>query len=418
MMYVGMRLDHSGESEIFVIFTDYNGPAVTNTALAMLLFSHSVMSDSFRPHGLQHTRPLCPSPSPGVHPSSCPLYQWCHPAISSSDTFFSFCPQSFPASGTFPMSQLFTSDDQNTGVSASASAFPMSTQGWFPLRLNGLASLLSKVLSGALAMPPPKCLQFSLLFPSIHLPHQAFSPEVSEIQALPLPLWPCFFPPLWSYLVAYRILVPQPETEPVPWAVKSWSPNHWTAREFLIRDSWFGRFGMKPRQAISWTLRLGDSDAGGLKMMLWAAPLHTAARWFFLKDMITSHPSLEPFCVSPTYKVESKLFIMNYSPLETYFLVPYLPIYFLCTSNFGHNSMVDQQSLNTSCLFLSHAFIFGCSVFSTSYHWLLYLSLMLAGEFPSSVNTPGLYSNPQDPSLHKAWLGSTTERKGDCVFMG
>lgn len=175
---------------------------------------------------------------------------------------------------------------------------------------------------------------------------------------------------------------------------------------------------MKPRKAILWTLRLGDSDAGGLKMILRAAPLHTAARWIFLKDLITSHPSLELFCVSPTYKVESKLFIMNYSPLETHFLAPYLLIYFLCTSNFGHNSMVDQHSLNTSCLFLSQVFTSGCSVSSTSYHWLLYLSLMLTGEFSSSVNTPGLYSNPPDPSLHKAQLGSTAERKGDRVFTG
>ena len=77
-------------------------------------WSRSVMSDSLRPHGLQHTRPLCPSPSPGVCPSSCPLHWWCHPAISSSDTLFSFCPQSFPASGTFPVSQLLASGGQNT----------------------------------------------------------------------------------------------------------------------------------------------------------------------------------------------------------------------------------------------------------------------------------------------------------------
>ena len=114
----------------------------------LLLFSHSVMSDSLRPHGLQHARPLCPSPSPKVCPSSCPLHWWCHPAISSSDTLFSFCPQSFPASGTFSMSQMFASDDPNFGVSASASVFPMCIQGWFPLRLTDLISLLSTGLSG------------------------------------------------------------------------------------------------------------------------------------------------------------------------------------------------------------------------------------------------------------------------------
>ena len=103
------------------------------------------MSDSLWPHGLQHFRPRCPSPSPEVCPSSSPLNQWCHPAISPSDVLVSFSPQSFPASGTFPMSQLFVSDDQNTGASTSGSVFPTSIQGWFPLRLTGLISLLSKV---------------------------------------------------------------------------------------------------------------------------------------------------------------------------------------------------------------------------------------------------------------------------------
>ena len=87
------------------------------------------------------------SPSPKVFPSSCPLYQWCHPAISSSDALFSFYPQSFPASGTFPVSQLFASDDQNTEALASASILPMSIQGWFPLRLTVLIRLLTGVFS-------------------------------------------------------------------------------------------------------------------------------------------------------------------------------------------------------------------------------------------------------------------------------
>ena len=108
------------------------------------------MSNSLLPHGLQHTRPPCLSSSPEVCPSSCPLHRWYHPAISSSDALFSFCPQSFPASGIFPIRQLFISDDQNTGVSASASALPMSIQGWFLLRLTGLTPLLSKGLSSLL----------------------------------------------------------------------------------------------------------------------------------------------------------------------------------------------------------------------------------------------------------------------------
>ena len=112
----------------------------------MLFFSHPVVSDSLQ---MQHIRPLCPSPSPKVFPGSCSWHQWCLPAISFSDTLFSFCPQSFPASGSFPMSQLFTSVDQNTGASnTGASVLPMSIQSWFPLRWTGLISLLSKGLSG------------------------------------------------------------------------------------------------------------------------------------------------------------------------------------------------------------------------------------------------------------------------------
>ena len=110
----------------------------------MLLFSHPVTSNSLRPHGLQHTRPPFPSPSPGICWRSSSLHQWYHPAISSSDAFFSFCLQSFPESGTFPMSLLFTSDDQNNGVSASASVLTVNIQGCSSLRLTGLISLVSK----------------------------------------------------------------------------------------------------------------------------------------------------------------------------------------------------------------------------------------------------------------------------------
>ena len=114
----------------------------------MLLFSHPVMSDSLRPHELQDTRPPCPSPSSEVCPSSCSLHQWCHPAILSSNTLFSFCFQSFPASGTFPVNQLFISGDQNTGASASASVLQRVFRIDIPpLRLTGLISLLSKGFS-------------------------------------------------------------------------------------------------------------------------------------------------------------------------------------------------------------------------------------------------------------------------------
>jgi len=112
----------------------------------LMLFSRPVLSDCLWPHGLQHAKPPCPSPSPGICPKLCPLYWWCHLAISSSDALFSFCRLSFPALGTFPLSWLFESHDQNTEASASASVLPMSIQGWFPLRLTGLISLLSKGL--------------------------------------------------------------------------------------------------------------------------------------------------------------------------------------------------------------------------------------------------------------------------------
>ena len=108
----------------------------------------SVMSYFLHPRGLQQSGTLCPSPPPKVCTSSCPLNQWCPLAISSSDALFSFCPQSLPASGTFPMSRQFASDEQNTRASASASALPVNIQDWFPLRLTGLISMLSNRPSG------------------------------------------------------------------------------------------------------------------------------------------------------------------------------------------------------------------------------------------------------------------------------
>ena len=102
-------------------------------AFSSVQFSCSVVSDSLRPHESQHTRPPCPSPTPGVYSHSCPLSWWCHPTISSSVVPFSSCPQSLPASGSFSMSQLFTWGGQSTGVSVSASVLPMNTQDWSPL---------------------------------------------------------------------------------------------------------------------------------------------------------------------------------------------------------------------------------------------------------------------------------------------
>ena len=110
-------------------------------------FSHSVVSDSLRPHESQHARPPCPSPTTGVHSDSRPSSPWCHPAISSSVIPFSSCPQSLPASESFPMSQLFSWDGQITGVSALASFLPKKSQGWSPLEWTGWVSLQSMGLS-------------------------------------------------------------------------------------------------------------------------------------------------------------------------------------------------------------------------------------------------------------------------------
>ena len=123
-------------------------------------FSHSVVSDSLWPHGLQHARPPCPSPTPGVYSNSCPLSRWCHPAISSSVIPFSSCPQSFPASRSFQMSQLCSSGGQNIGVSASALVLPMNIQDWFPLELTGWISLQSKWLSRVFYNPTVQKHQF------------------------------------------------------------------------------------------------------------------------------------------------------------------------------------------------------------------------------------------------------------------
>ena len=109
-------------------------------------FSCSVVSHSLWPHGLQHARPPCPSPTPGVYLSSCPLSRWCHPTISSLVVPFSSCLQSFPASGPLPMSQFFSSGGQSTGVSASASVLPINIQDRFPLGWTGWISLQSKGL--------------------------------------------------------------------------------------------------------------------------------------------------------------------------------------------------------------------------------------------------------------------------------
>ena len=120
---------------------------IWNILYISVQFSHSVVSDSLRPHESQHTRPPCSSPTPGVHSDPRPSSQWCHPAISSSVVPFSSCPQSLPASESFPMSQLFAWGGQSTGVSALASFLPKKSQGWSPSEWTGWISLQSKGLS-------------------------------------------------------------------------------------------------------------------------------------------------------------------------------------------------------------------------------------------------------------------------------
>ena len=125
---------------------DWSNLACTHM-FSSVQFSCSVMSDSLRPHESQNARPHCSSPTPRVYSNSCPSRWWCHPAISSSVVPFSSCLQHFPASGSFPMSQLFTSGGQSIRVSASASVLPMNTQNWSPLGWTGWISLQSKGLS-------------------------------------------------------------------------------------------------------------------------------------------------------------------------------------------------------------------------------------------------------------------------------
>ena len=144
---------------------------------AVVQFSHSVKSDSLWPHELQHARPPCSSPTLGVHPNPCPLSWWCHPTISSSVIPFSSCPQSFPASRSFQMSQLFTSGGQRIGVSASTSVLPVNTQDWSPLGWTGWISFQSKELSRAFSNTTVQ-------------KHQFFSAQLSSQSNSHIHTWP------------------------------------------------------------------------------------------------------------------------------------------------------------------------------------------------------------------------------------
>ena len=137
--------------------------------LSSVQFSCSVVSDSLWPYESQHARPPCPSPTPGVYSNPCPSSRWCHPTISSSVIPFSSCPQSFPASGSFPMSQLVTWGSQSTGVTDSASVLPMNTQDWSPLGWNGWISLQSKGLSRVFSKAIVQNINF-LALSFLHIP--------------------------------------------------------------------------------------------------------------------------------------------------------------------------------------------------------------------------------------------------------
>ena len=152
----------------------------------LLLFARSVMSDSLQLHGLQHTRLACPSLSPRVCSNSYPLSLWCHSTITSSVSPFSSCPQFFPASGSFPMSQLFTSGGQSIGVSVLPSVLSMNIQDWFPLGWTGWISLQSKGLSG-------------VFYSTVVWKHQFFSVQPSLWSNSHIHTWLMDKPQLWLY---------------------------------------------------------------------------------------------------------------------------------------------------------------------------------------------------------------------------
>ena len=146
---------------------DFSGYPHSRISGSSVQFSRSVVSDSLQPHGLQHPSPPCPSPTLGVYPKSCPLSGSCHPTISSSVVPFFSCPQSFPASGSFPMNWLFISGGQRIGALASASVLPMNIQDWFPLGWTGLISLQSKGLSRVFSNTTVQKHQFFSAQPSL-----------------------------------------------------------------------------------------------------------------------------------------------------------------------------------------------------------------------------------------------------------
>ena len=172
---------------------------MNDSQFSSVQFSRSVVSDSLRPKESQHARPPCPSPTPGVHSDSRPSSQWCHPAISSSVVPFSSCPQSLPASESFPMSQFFTRGGQSTGVSALASFLPKKSQGWSPSEWIGWISLqVQGTLKCLLQLHSSKA---SILRHSAFFTVQLSHPYITTGKTIALTRWtfvdkvePCFTP--------------------------------------------------------------------------------------------------------------------------------------------------------------------------------------------------------------------------------
>ena len=153
---------------------------MASSPISSVQFSLSVMCDSLQPHESQHARPPCPSPTPKANSNFCPSSWWCHPTISSSVVPFSSWPQSLPASGSFPVSQLFAWGGQSTGVSALASVLPMNTQDWSPLRWTGWISLQSKGLSRVFSN-------------TIVQKHQFFGAQLSSLSNSHIHTWPLVY---------------------------------------------------------------------------------------------------------------------------------------------------------------------------------------------------------------------------------
>ena len=205
-----------------------NADQYVRSPKVLKLFSHSIVSNSLQPHGLQHARLPRPSPTPRDCSNSCASSRRCHPIVSSSVVPFS-CLQSFPASASFPMSQFFTSGVQNIG--ASVSALPMNIQDWSPLEWTGLISLPSKGLSRVFSNTTVQKRQFYGI--------QLCGSTLTSIDDCWKNHWNYYFylfvyVYFWPCLMTFRIWIPRPGIKPGPLAVRTRSPNHWTTEELSL----------------------------------------------------------------------------------------------------------------------------------------------------------------------------------------